>query len=64
MILISKFFGDRLIHSLESGEVKVYFFPRKDNREDMSFGKVIGKVKLKSELEIFESNGSYYLMKK
>ena len=64
MILMSKFFGGRLIHSLESGEVKVYFFSRKDNREGMSFNEIIGRVKLKSESRIFEDNGSCCLIKK
>ena len=48
-----EFLGGRLIHSLEKGEIKVYFFPRKDNKEGISFDKIIGRLKLKSESVIF-----------
>jgi len=56
--------GGRLIHSLERGMVKVYFFPRKDRREGMSFEEVIGSIKLKSGSFIFVGDGSCCLMKK
>ena len=64
MVLILKFFDSRLIHSLKSGEVKMYFFPRKNSRECMSLGKVIGRVKLKLGSRIFEGDGSCCLIKK
>ena len=63
-VLGTGFLGGRLIHSLERGDVKVYFFPRKDSREGMSFGEIIGRVKLKSGSEIFEGDGSCCLIKK
>ena len=64
MVLGVEFLGGRLIHSLERGEVKVYFFPRKDSNKGISFGEVIGRLKLKSGSVIFKDNGNCCLMKK
>ena len=44
--------------------MKVYFFSRKDNKEGILFGEVIGRLKLKSGSVIFEGNGNCCLIKK
>ena len=62
--MIIEFFGGKLIHSLEREEVKVYFFPRKDSKEGISFGEVNGRIKLKSGSRIFEGGGNCCLIKK
>jgi hypothetical protein len=64
VILIAVFLGGKLIHSLERGVVKVYFFPRKESKEGISFGDVIGRIKLKSGSKILEGGGSFCLIKK
>ena len=53
MVLGVEFLGGRLIHSLERGEVKVYFFPRKNSNDGISFEEVIGRLKLKLGSVIF-----------
>ena len=64
MVLRTEFLGGRLIHSLERGVEKVYFFSRKDNKEGILFGEVIGRLKLKSGSVIFEGVGNCCLIKK